>query len=209
MSKRKALRRLIATFKMDRFCNERTAVYEQDAIDEAYSKPRFWIGYFHALIAECKDHRKTLLWIRKACEHGLVGTEPDDYDEWGYGDNEAPVPYDAYTEVIELLQAEDRCPPLKLSPSLRAHLEVMPASAGAKMDVFAGWLKEAGIATYSFGADGSATTQPPGATDSWGLDAQVEAVSLTVFAETYDADMAELLRLAQARAPFPQLLALL
>jgi len=168
------------------------------------------VGQATVMQAELEDHCRSLKAIEAACHHGLNGTIPEGYSEDGYEFTQEPetpeLPYDAYTDILGYLHGGANISCLTLSPPLKRFIELLPSVAAdcAERDLHA---KDGGLLHVL--DDGS--TRPMTQTELLrrGDQAQLEALELSLFADTYAQDLAQIHQLAQRRGDLQQILDLL
>jgi len=174
---------------------------------EEYTKS---VGQATIMQLEIEDHCASLKAIEAACHHGLNGTIPEGYEEDGYEFTEEPetpeLPYDAYTDILGYLHGGGNVSCLTLSPPLKRFIELLPSVAAecAERDLHA----KDGVLLH-VNDDGSTRPMTQPELLRRGDQAQLEALELSLFAETYAQDLAQLQQLVQQRGDFRHLLDLL
>jgi len=79
-------------------------------------------GWLAVLLQEACEHRLNLFYLDQACHHGLLGTQPSDYDD--------DQPYDPYAAMQAYLAGhDDTVPCLMLSEDLQAYIAALPPVA--------------------------------------------------------------------------------
>lgn len=171
---------------------------------EEYTKS---VGQATIMQAEIEDHCSSLRAIAAACHHGLNGTIPEGYEEDGYEFTEEPetpdLPYDAYTDILGYLHGGGNVSCRTLSPPLKRFIELLPSVAAecAERDLHA----KDGVLLH-VNDDGSTRPMTQPELLRRGDQAQLEALELSLFAETYASELQQIQRLAEQRGDLRQIL---
>lgn len=168
------------------------------------------VGHATIMQAEIEDHCDSLRAIEAACHHGLGGTAPEGYDEFGYEFTEQPetpaLPYDPYTDILGYLNGGANISCLTLSPALLRFIELLPevAAERAERDV-AG--KDGVLMRFSEEGD----CQPMTRSELLraGNRSVLDAVEQSLFATSYANELRRIQELAHSRGDLQQILALL
>ncbi|RSK23953.1 hypothetical protein [Hymenobacter metallilatus] len=168
------------------------------------------VGQATIMQAEIDDHCDSLEHIAQACKHGLEGTEPEHYREFGYEfteEMEAPeLPYDPYADILGYLAGGANISCMTLSPALLRFIELLPEVAAdrAERDVEA----KDGILLY-LNDDGSSRPMTRSELLRKGNRTVMEAAEQSLFATTYAEDMLRVQELARTRGSLQEMLKLL
>ena len=168
------------------------------------------VGQATIMQAEIEDHCDSLRAIEAACQHGLKGTDPVGFEEYGYEFMEEPqqpeLPYDPYTDILGYLTGGANVSCLTLSPALLRFIELLPevAAERAERDVEA----KDGVLLH-VGDDGQTRPMTRSELLRHGNRSVLDAVEQSLFATTYADDMLRIQEVAHARGDLQQLLALL
>ncbi|TGE03340.1 hypothetical protein [Hymenobacter fodinae] len=168
------------------------------------------VGQGTIMQAEIDDHCDSLRHIEDACHHGLAGTSPEGFEEYGYEwheDVQEPEgPYDPYVDILGYLTGGGNISCLTLSPALLRFIELLPEVAAeiAERDVEA----KDGVLLY-VEDDGTSRPMTRGELLRKGNRAVLNAVEESLFATTYATDMLRVQELASTRGDLQQILDLL
>lgn len=168
------------------------------------------VGQGTIMQAEIDDHCDSLRHIAAACRHGLAGTAPEGFEEYGYEwreDIQEPEgPYDPYVDILGYLTGGANISCLSLSPALLRFIELLPevAAERAERDVEA----KDGVLLY-LEEDGGTRPMTRSELLRQGNRAVLEAAEQSLFATTYAEDMLRVQELASTRGDLQQILDLL
>jgi hypothetical protein len=165
------------------------------------------VGQGTVMQAEIDDHCDSLRAIEEACHHGLAGTSPDGFEEYGYEFNPEPeepdLPYDPYTDIFGYLAGGANISCMMLSPALLRFIELLPEVAAelAERDVEA----KDGVLLH-LEDDGTSRPMTRSELLRKGNRAVLDAVEESLFATTYAEDMLRIQQLATERGDLQQIL---
>lgn len=196
--------------RMQYFISRLLRVEQYEFTPETFDHYTKSVGQATIMQAEIDDHCDSLRAIEAACQHGLKGTDPVGFEEYGYEFLDEPqepeLPYDPYTDILGYLTGGTNISCLTLSPALLRFIELLPevAAERAERDV-------EGKDRVLLYVEDDGQTRPMTRSEllRQGNRAVLDAVEESLFATAYADDMLRIQELARARGDLHQILALL
>jgi hypothetical protein len=194
------------SIRLQYFINRLLRLEHFEFTKEVFDNYTQTVGQGTVMQAEIKDHCDSLRGILLACRHGLAGTNPEGFEEWGYEfaeDPEQPLaPYDPYADILGYLRGGLNISCMALSPALLRFIELLPEVAAdrAERDVFA----KDGVLLR---VDDEGQTHPMTQEElrCRGDQALLDALEESMFATTYAEDMLRIQQLATERGDLQQI----
>ncbi|MDF7810931.1 hypothetical protein [Hymenobacter sp. YC55] len=198
------------TMRLHYFITRLLRVEQYEFTPETFDYYTKSVGQGTIMQAEIEDHCDSLRAIEAACHHGLAGTAPEGFEEYGYEFTEAPevplLPYDPYTDILGYLAGGANISCLTLSPALLRFIELLPEVAAERAERDA--TGQDGV-LMRFDEVGDCRPMTRSELLRAGNKAVLEAVEESLFATTYADDMQRIQELAHARGDLRQILSLI